>query len=198
MLFTWHLRRARVQGHLAFGGARTVRSALAGSANVFDRCLQLGVLLLSALDAVRRGDDGHAHALRKPGECFTGEHVTRAVGPMLRLVALLERGARAGAPSTPQAPEPKGGLGRQEEAGSAGVAGVSAGTCSDLHDGSGERCKGEPGTDGVDAVEVALARAIERASAAGRWDVVAELARELEERRRSQQAPNVVRLELSG
>jgi hypothetical protein len=80
------------------------------------------------------------------------------------------------------APEPKGEVGRQEEAGSAGVAAVRAGTCTDLHEGSGDQCKGEPGNDGVDAVEVALARAIDRASAAGRWDVVAELARALEGR----------------
>jgi hypothetical protein len=34
-----------------------------------------------------------------------------------------------------------------------------------------------------DVVEAALARAIERATAAGRWDVVAQLAKELEARR---------------
>jgi hypothetical protein len=50
-------------------------------------------------------------------------------------------------------------------------------------------------TLGVDnlqsGVEAALAVALERASAAGRWDVVAQLARELEARRLARE-PNVV------
>jgi hypothetical protein len=42
-----------------------------------------------------------------------------------------------------------------------------------------------PGT-GADQVEAALARALDRASEAGRFDVVAQLARELEARRLAQ------------
>jgi hypothetical protein len=44
----------------------------------------------------------------------------------------------------------------------------------------------------VDAVEAALASALTAASAAGQWQVVAQLASELEARRRSRQAPEVV------
>jgi hypothetical protein len=44
---------------------------------------------------------------------------------------------------------------------------------------------GPPKTEGSSTVEDALARAIEGAVAAGRWDVVAQLARELEVRRLS-------------
>jgi hypothetical protein len=40
-------------------------------------------------------------------------------------------------------------------------------------------------------VEVALAKALEGATAAGRWDVVAQLAKELEARRLARE-PNVV------
>jgi hypothetical protein len=47
-----------------------------------------------------------------------------------------------------------------------------------------------PGT-GADQAEAALARALDRASEAGRFDVVAQLARELEARRLAQ-LPNVV------
>jgi hypothetical protein len=47
---------------------------------------------------------------------------------------------------------------------------------------------------GVDPVEAALATALDRASAAGRYDVVLQLARELEARRTAR-AGNVVRLE---
>jgi hypothetical protein len=50
-----------------------------------------------------------------------------------------------------------------------------------------------PGT-GADQVEAALARALDRASEAGRFDVVAQLARELEARRLAQLS-NVVLLE---
>jgi hypothetical protein len=46
----------------------------------------------------------------------------------------------------------------------------------------------------VDAVEAALATALDRASAAGRYDVVIQLARELEARRMAR-AGNGVRLE---
>jgi hypothetical protein len=42
-----------------------------------------------------------------------------------------------------------------------------------------------------DPVETALAKALTAATAAGRWDVVAQLARELESRRVAR-APNVV------
>jgi hypothetical protein len=48
---------------------------------------------------------------------------------------------------------------------------------------------------GADQVEVALARALDRASEAGRFDVFAQLARELEARRLAQLS-NVVALEL--
>jgi len=44
----------------------------------------------------------------------------------------------------------------------------------------------------IDAVEEALATALAEASAGGRWDVVAQLARELEARRSAREAPNVV------
>ena len=47
---------------------------------------------------------------------------------------------------------------------------------------------------GKDQVEAALARALDRASEAGRFDVVAQLARELEARRRPQ-LPNIVALQ---
>jgi hypothetical protein len=46
-----------------------------------------------------------------------------------------------------------------------------------------------------DPVEVALAEALSNASDAGKWDVVAQLARELEARRKASNADNVVRLE---
>jgi hypothetical protein len=45
-----------------------------------------------------------------------------------------------------------------------------------------------------DPVEVALARALTEASAAGRFDVVAQLARELEARRAARTASNVIPL----
>ena len=43
-------------------------------------------------------------------------------------------------------------------------------------------------------VEVALADALQRAAAEGRWDVVSQLARELEARRTATQCDNVVKL----
>lgn len=46
----------------------------------------------------------------------------------------------------------------------------------------------------ADAVERALADAITKASDAGAWDVVAQLARELEARRTARGAGNVVQL----
>lgn len=50
-----------------------------------------------------------------------------------------------------------------------------------------DSCDSRPGDGpprvGVESVEVALARALDRASAAERWDVVLVLARELEARR---------------
>jgi hypothetical protein len=52
---------------------------------------------------------------------------------------------------------------------------------------------GEPGRDD-DPVEAALARALDRASEAGRFDVVVQLARELEARRLARSG-NVIRLE---
>jgi hypothetical protein len=45
-----------------------------------------------------------------------------------------------------------------------------------------------------DAVESALAEAIRQATSAGKWDVVLQLARELEARRLARQAPEVVDL----
>jgi hypothetical protein len=47
--------------------------------------------------------------------------------------------------------------------------------------------------DAVDAVGAALARALEGATVAGRWDLVAQLARELEARRLTR-VENVVQL----
>jgi len=46
----------------------------------------------------------------------------------------------------------------------------------------------------VDAVEVALAAALTKAAVAGRFDVVAQLARELEARRKAHETCNVVAL----
>ena len=46
----------------------------------------------------------------------------------------------------------------------------------------------------ADAVEAALVEAIRGATTAGRWDVVAQLARELEARRLARAAGNVVSL----
>jgi len=48
--------------------------------------------------------------------------------------------------------------------------------------------------DQSDVVEIALARAVEGAAREGRWDVVAQLARELEARRLARAAPGVVDL----
>jgi hypothetical protein len=47
----------------------------------------------------------------------------------------------------------------------------------------------------LDGVETALATALGAASAAGRWDVVVQLARELEARRLARSAGNVVLFE---
>jgi hypothetical protein len=47
----------------------------------------------------------------------------------------------------------------------------------------------------VDVVEVALADALTRASAAGEWVLVGQLARELEARRKARESSEVVRLE---
>ena len=47
----------------------------------------------------------------------------------------------------------------------------------------------------TDPVEVALAKALEGATAEKRWDVVAQLGRELEARRVARAAPNVVAIE---
>jgi hypothetical protein len=48
---------------------------------------------------------------------------------------------------------------------------------------------------GPDAVEVALGEALAKAAAAGAWETVGQLARELEARRKARQAPEVVDLE---
>jgi len=52
----------------------------------------------------------------------------------------------------------------------------------------------EPSTAGRPSVEDAIARALSDAASAGRWDVVAALARELEARRVAS-AGNIVKLE---
>jgi len=44
-------------------------------------------------------------------------------------------------------------------------------------------------------VEAALADALTRASVASQWELVAQLARELEARRRAREAPEIVRLD---
>ncbi len=49
----------------------------------------------------------------------------------------------------------------------------------------------------LDPVEIALANAVTGATAAGQWEVVAQLARELEARRLARQAPEVVSIELA-
>ena len=54
--------------------------------------------------------------------------------------------------------------------------------------------RARPAPAEADAVEAALAKALEGATAAGRWDVVAQLARELEARRLSRMR-NVVALD---
>jgi len=46
-----------------------------------------------------------------------------------------------------------------------------------------------------DVVEVALADALTRAAEAAQWELVAQLARELEARRRAREAPEIVRLD---
>jgi hypothetical protein len=51
----------------------------------------------------------------------------------------------------------------------------------------------QPGPDG--AVDLALAESLRAATAAGEWSLVAELARELGERRRARTAPDVASLE---
>jgi hypothetical protein len=63
-----------------------------------------------------------------------------------------------------------------------------------VHPGVGQSWGNPAGPEtGEDQVEAALARALDRASEAGRFDVVAQLARELEARRLAR-LPNVARL----
>lgn len=50
--------------------------------------------------------------------------------------------------------------------------------------------------DSIDAVEAALATALERASAAGEWGAVGQLARELEARRVATTSSNVLALDV--
>ena len=50
----------------------------------------------------------------------------------------------------------------------------------------------------TDVVEMALANALSEATRAARWDVVAQLARELEARRMARAAPNVVAIDREG
>ena len=54
--------------------------------------------------------------------------------------------------------------------------------------------RAHPVRDDAHAVEEALAKALERATAAGRWEVVSQLARELEARRLARMG-NVVALD---
>jgi hypothetical protein len=58
---------------------------------------------------------------------------------------------------------------------------------ADEHAGSPENKAGEPRNTEHDPVELALAKAIEGATAAARWDVVSQLATELEIRRRARE-----------
>jgi hypothetical protein len=63
-----------------------------------------------------------------------------------------------------------------------------------VHPGVGQSWGNEPGEGAArDPVDMALARALTEASAAGRFDVVAQLAKELEARRLARH-PNVVAL----
>jgi hypothetical protein len=52
--------------------------------------------------------------------------------------------------------------------------------------------------DSIDAVEAALASALEKATSAERWDLVAQLASELQARRTVRNAPNVIQLSSKG
>jgi hypothetical protein len=54
------------------------------------------------------------------------------------------------------------------------------------------------GPDSIDVVEAALGKALEAATADKRWDVVAQLGRELEARRVARGAPNVVVMSCRG
>lgn len=68
--------------------------------------------------------------------------------------------------------------------------------CRKCFDGEGvqEKAPEDLGKVSADPVEVALATALERASVAGEWAVVGQLARELEARRKSHEDPKVVPL----
>jgi integrase len=75
-------------------------------------------------------------------------------------------------------PEPKGEESMQERARPSDVSDLDAGACTKGHDGQGlAHVLAHP-------VDVALAEALTEATRAGRWDVVAEIARELAARRR--------------
>jgi hypothetical protein len=50
-------------------------------------------------------------------------------------------------------------------------------------------------SEAIDAAEMALAEALTRASAAGEWGLVAQLAKDLEARRMAREAPEVVKLD---
>ena len=54
---------------------------------------------------------------------------------------------------------------------------------------------GPSGDPSGDVVEAALAKALEQAASAARWDIVSQLARELEARRLAARAGNVVALD---
>jgi hypothetical protein len=66
--------------------------------------------------------------------------------------------------------------------------------CTSKHGVTPECADGVQRTDGLDPIEGALADALKGATAAGEWQVVAQLAAELQARRESRQAPEVVSL----
>jgi hypothetical protein len=65
---------------------------------------------------------------------------------------------------------------------------------SQMHDCTPADDQDVPQTTERDPVEAALAKALERATGVGRWDVVAQLAGELQARRTAHQAPKVIDL----
>src|ERR1019366_7465723 len=99
------------------------------------------------------------------------------------------------------AAEPKAGLAFEDSRGiekNRGIGDPSGPESGGVHPGVGQSWgnQSSPGTD-EDQVEAALARALDRASEAGRFDVVAQLARELEARRLGR-LPNAVPLDPDG
>lgn len=76
-----------------------------------------------------------------------------------------------------------------------GKSGVESADCPPSSSPSGQS-RGNERPD-RDPVEAALAAALERASVVGEWAVVAELARQLEARRRERVAPDVAELDVA-